>query len=773
MLQVGVDSMNYQLKYTHYSITGQQSNCGITSGNSVITDSNGKYMDKFFIGNADEVLDHYAFTQNPTGGEGGRWYPDRNKDFKLYAILDENQDIASWPTYFIALKAHKQRPDYCYWICETKQYRVNEPNTEDDQHIDDYLYFNWGILTADNNGHYKLTETRGNAYMYGDNLICGVISDIAKKSYFDLTNGNFVLAKGDTTALSYINGVLTIKGVNDPDNVNSILYRLGLVENEEIGGENLLYIKEYSDNHLDCEEGEIYTYDEEVTYYSGSGNSRQHTLIPAGKYVFSADGVEYEPEDYHADITLLLAAFNSSGTIHKTKLIPKGKVRDIVIETTVSCYFCIRAICDGSKMLQQCQGYGIAHNMQLQSGTKSTEYNNYIKHLTSALQGQTDIAGGLILSNLIMLRNASKNVTSGLSGVSDDGRKFVRTPGSQVIRSVNSEGVVLWGGGNYEQALNQAMGLANELPILLTKTGIKSRIGCFEVVSENSIAVYDSAKTYRILLTSGTTMSLKMQQKVNNAWTDLLIINSDNVDIDYDIRTLGKTSLCPTVKTETDTSSTYLIQCADANGELIEKIAVPAGCQCDLSATNTIWIAILSEYGGWYNREVYLYATVSLVKVNGDGTYTKIASHSISGVGATRIDDNSINWNITLSSFTGSPYSIANAGNYGLLLEIDHFYRINGAGVGYEEHVYNDHWSGCTIGVSTKQDIHFSKTSAEDRTIMKIGRNGMLIAHSASSYFLAKNDQTNMDVRIGGLPTLSDSSKPDSLYKSGGHLMIN
>lgn len=231
MLQVGADSMNYQLKYTHYGMNGQTSNCGVYKGESEQTDpDSGKlYFDSFVIENAEEVMDHYVYTKDLAGG---RWYPvERNVQFPLHKVQQEGQEQESYPTYFIALKASTTDSRDCHWVCEPVQHKVNELLNDDGT---GYYYFNWGILVPDADGHYALTETRGNAYMYGDNLICGQISTLAGNSYFDLTHGNFVLSNGDESdaALSYINGVLTIKGFAKDSDITNILVQLGLVEDK-------------------------------------------------------------------------------------------------------------------------------------------------------------------------------------------------------------------------------------------------------------------------------------------------------------------------------------------------------------------------------------------------------------------------------------------------------------------------------------------------------------------------------------------------------------
>lgn len=205
MLQVGADSMNYQLDKTRtgLSANGQQvfHNC------SCKKDGSGKWH---FEVDAADTLRHFVYTQ---GGQGGTW--------DITNGIDVSLDGKS--NYFVCVKCSREGNNGT-WICSTKQYAVND---EEDTTA---WFFNWGILTVDSAGNYTLVETRGNAYMYGDNLVCGKISTLAGNSYFDLTHGNFVLSDGTSKALSYENGILTIGGVND-ESADSILTRLGLTEN--------------------------------------------------------------------------------------------------------------------------------------------------------------------------------------------------------------------------------------------------------------------------------------------------------------------------------------------------------------------------------------------------------------------------------------------------------------------------------------------------------------------------------------------------------------
>lgn len=207
MQQVGADSMNYQLDNTRSGLgsDGQPTlfNCSCERG------SDGYYHFKVY---SDDTLRHYVYTQ---GLQAGNW------EIPVGATGDVQ--LNGTESYFVCLKCPKN-DTVGQWICSTKQYAVNDP--EDDG----CWFFNWAILTVDSGGVYTLTETRGNAYMYGDNLVCGKISSLARNSYFDLTHGNFVLGDGSGSSLSYINGVLTIRG--SEGDAKDTLARLGIIEDD-------------------------------------------------------------------------------------------------------------------------------------------------------------------------------------------------------------------------------------------------------------------------------------------------------------------------------------------------------------------------------------------------------------------------------------------------------------------------------------------------------------------------------------------------------------
>lgn len=350
----------------------------------------------------------------------------------------------------------------------------------------DYLLL--GILSSEflddlptpNTSYRVFNRSNGYTQITGGTITTEQIQDPTRSLIIDFaSNPPRIIARQDAQIIGNISFYAADGTVEDAETfVNN---RIGA-----IGGENFLYIHDYSSGQVTCEEGEVFTYYEELTYYSGSGASRQHTLLPAGKYVFSAEDAYMYVEDNHADIRLYIAAFNSSGQEVATAQIPLGfsyqnrkKVRDVKITTSVPCYFCMKMVCDGTDMQQWCSGDAGAKKMQLQNGERSTEYNNYMEHLSNAIKGTTDIFGGLLMTNVMMLKNEQGAVTAGMSGLSGT--------------ALNPEKVLMWGGGTYINALYAALhdyymasGSSSKITTLLKKDGT-GKIGVFYIESDKAV----------------------------------------------------------------------------------------------------------------------------------------------------------------------------------------------------------------------------------------------------------------------------------------------
>lgn len=127
-------------------------------------------------------------------------------------------------------------------------------------------------------------------------------------------------------------------------------------------------------------------------------------------------------------------------------------------------------------------------NLALYEGSHSAEfYKEYIKHLTDALQGTTETRGGMVMTNVLMLKNEDGNVTAGMSGLTGD--------------SANPENVFLWADpnekkGSYGNALAQSKRDVteigkNDITTLIKKDGT-AKIGVFSIdQSKARVKVYN------------------------------------------------------------------------------------------------------------------------------------------------------------------------------------------------------------------------------------------------------------------------------------------
>ena len=770
MLQVGADSMNYQLKYTHYSMNGHTANCGLRFDTdhptTEITDpeSGKSYIDSFFIGNAEEVLDHYVYTENPTNGEGGRWYPqERNTLWQLHKVVGPDGTTDIYPVYFVALKASRTLPNDCHWVCDTVQHMVNED--------DNYFYFNWGILAPESEsvGKYALTETRGNAYMYGDNLICGQISTLAGNSYFDLTHGDFVLSQDGPDSqgkyhegLTYINGVLTIYGFAKDSDITNILVQLGVIDgkindlenphtnlwpiDEEINltladrethllgyiladhfnrGDKFtgsIEIKNYTPSESD-ETGYVYislrvkyidSDDEEQTFWYDYGGGEFVEIREDGKDQFSIiiDGIIEDIEDSE-DVTV-------------------SEIKEIMV------YIEPHLSMSESVSLTLYQGMII-------SGNKPGVYSLAYKHLADALQGSTQIAGGLMMTNVMMLKNEQGEVKAGMSGLTNDG-----------------ENVLMWGGATYPEALYASIhnylkkaggGL---IPILLKKDGT-GKIGCFRVLNENTVSVMSADGTSEILISAGENAQDTNIIIKQNGVTKVIIsgdeINRNSVS-GYSLT--GKRNSGATV---TNSNQTVVVEQINLTGGV-------GAWTVDFEANNVIYGFYVSPLSSI--RQIK--GTISVYLCNRLIGYANFTSGELSNATYTQ----EVSWISTISKFSSVTSALH---NLEVMLSNVQVKRDGSWGTDFRNQLSVAYVRFCTGTGSdgskyVDKSVNFSNVASDD--IVQIGRNGIQVSHKSGGFVQMLNDNNDLYVRMFGLPTSipTGNDKSGKIYNWKGFLRV-
>lgn len=750
MMQVGADSMNYLLDKTYQSADGAPHNYSI----SRLSDTS----NPVFNVNSIDRLSHLVYVQS---GENGHW----TIPAPFSQTLQPNDD-GSWSPYFVCIRCRKDGAnalDEQAWICSKHQYAVNQdvnPETglTTDQYgnlMTDYWYFNWAILTCpENDGNYVLRETRGNAYMYGDSLICGKISSLAQNSYFDLNTGNFVLGgnKDGSAALSYIDGVLTISGLPDEDKINDLIEEINKINNLEIGGENII---------PDSEEMSVSL---PMSYPIGEFMLTPHSdedsfvAIKAGTYVFSAENAKcvWYGQKYGGDYSsyipfnCYLKATYTDGTYGEmTQIIAvnDSSIKDISFTIEKEAVISLVVSYNPSAIPEDSIVERVTitlTNVMLQKGNKSTSYQQYVKHITAALQGSTEIAGGLVMTNLLMLKDTQNRndgtpvVTAGMSGKSDDG-------------------VLIWGGGSYLKAIDQAKGviesLYDMLPVLLTKTGIGSRIGCLRVLTSTQVSV-DGVDGSQILI-DASAGSITAFDADGNAKIE---ITSKAIDKNTaDIQSFSKKSYdsWTLVSDSEQTSLVFYQQQLKNNGYY--KI----NCETGLAK---IYMHYRITFNGYYAVSDVKVSFKIQVRSGGTSkwTFATVSNYSMAG-GSSYLDGY-----LSMSASVGIPTN-ARAPKINNNVEIGIYDAVAiGTILGTTpntrlQFAIKDIWFGYgtvtnTGGGTTPCDVQFSMATT-DKTI--IGSNGIQV-QSENGLVQILNDSDKTYIRATNLPTDSDTSSLDT-----------
>ena len=133
-------------------------------------------------------------------------------------------------------------------------------------------------------------------------------------------------------------------------------------------------------------------------------------------------------------------------------------------------------------------------NLALYEGSHSPDfYKEYIKHLTDALHGTTEVSGGMVMTNVIMLKGTDGNTRAGMSGLEDDN-------------------VMIWADadatkGSYANALAQSKKSVeniddSDITTLIKKDGT-SKIGIFRIGTDKVVVKVPGQGSVLIDVTNG------------------------------------------------------------------------------------------------------------------------------------------------------------------------------------------------------------------------------------------------------------------------------
>lgn len=405
------------------------------------------------------------------------------------------------------------------------------------------------------------------------------------------------------------------------------------------------------------------------------------------------------------------------------------------------------------------QGYAIdgaisvaIWHIKLEEGNKPTAWsesendvNNRISeldYLKEALQGTTEIDGGLVLTNLIKLRNQSNKENGGISGLSNDN-------------------VAFWSGGTYEEALNQATGKSETLPVLITKdeNGYGTKFGIFKIV-EDGIEVSSSSGNSKVLVTSQSIDEVSVIQKPIeiNAFNEGYSIKQDGV--------IGTKRISPSTTKNKAGQNVYVIYSANLGS---------IGGNYSASSTKlTIkpQVGTMDEAGG------------------STGTISNMASITLGNIYFIVKKNNVVIYESTLLGHNKTYSCIGNNGSNGAELDVNIPSKLDfGKGYGNvniylcsnslsgEVSVTKNKPAGVGTGhyaaASISTDIFQLSFVGIDKYVV-MARDGIAIIQRQDAYFIVKNpsDSNLLDIRMKGLPTYSYPGT-GRLYQQSGYIRIS
>ena len=660
LLQVGADSMNYILDKTRIAYE-QMSNI------SFAKDANEIWSISF---SATDVLRHRAYIDN---GYDGRW---NVATLSAPVVLDDDK------VYYVAIKAVRNSNE-AQWVVDTIQHSVSEE--------DGYWYFNYGIISSVNSrGERFFTETRGNVYVYGDNIFAGRIVTMDGDSYLDLDGNEFKL--GDT--LHYVNGVLTIKGS-----------AIG-----KIGGQNLF-------------RGVWADWGVETPGHTPSNKSLLRSDdLTYGHYIMQGTAYSlyggYSLDLYDQNGTLLMNLLRGdisalSPLATEDNPITMSTGGDLSCEFDIdlselgctSCYIAILPYAPASGGAQYFRMW--LDKPMLQYGDVKTEYQPYVEHLAKAIKGSTELQGGLVMTNVLLLKDKNGKVQSGMSGLED--------------------GIGFFAGGTYEQAvahLNAAISgtldqLTKMLPVIIARNGGYGRIGCFNIVNEKTVEVESGSNKITINTDNGISVSVNNNDKI--------------VIVPYEVEMSQASS-------QTIQSNPYIIVLTTTSNESSTGDVIDLMTRARIVAPSRIEATFTLNESGMQSCDIVGFLRLCN-RDTGEKIRIGVATESVvSSQTATLV-------------FTPTSNGIISGGHL--------YFEMQFAG--------NDASKVTPINITlpTGNVIEFKSLASEP--LVQIGTNGIIISQSQSNFIKILNGNNNyIDIQVGGLSDGTGITTNGQVYQEAG-----
>lgn len=345
----------------------------------------------------------------------------------------------------------------------------------------------------------KATEIIADKEIIADNIKTGTIYSKDGNSYFNLDNGDFVLENDNGTALKYENGTLTIGGYDN------------------IGGENICPHEEltaiyHPNNYKDSVVTKILCKVENGKKYIGTLGELVSTIPSGASELLSETFIMLISNDDNINLS---SAYHLRH--YKWGEVMNINLTDYELSQADVLYLAL-VFCNLDKVVEGAQDeqdidsrMNIILNQNFRTGyyDETREIDTMTaRRIMIALHGSTDITGGLVMTNVLSLKDEDGNVTAGMSGLKDDG-------------------ITLWSGGTYEEAVNAAKDdsydTGNGAITTLFKKDGTGKIGIFKI--SDTQAVVSISKQGKIVIDASDDGGIYI--KDNNGENNVIIKNND------------------------------------------------------------------------------------------------------------------------------------------------------------------------------------------------------------------------------------------------------
>lgn len=444
-------------------------------------------------------------------------------------------------------------------------------------------------------------------------------------------------------------------------------------------------------------------------------------LQNGAEYVFSVGKVEQNAAGMSTtQFTVLLYNFAASTNSGRTLLNISGSRQTctFTVPATGNWSLLIYNGVNGSTSGNQLTFY----DLMLQNGTKATAYQRYTKALAEAMQGTTDIDGGLVLTNLIQLKNAAGAVTAGITGLDSQGQN-----------------VFLWCGGTFENAL------AESVLALIRRDGSgffagkkmkwgtdgSFQVGIFQVYQDRIVVSGDNGES--ITITNLPISDVQSNAQTINIGTGLSGTKStgsfNNTSTSLKNITLGSVTASSASKGNYILKGSVSVVLNLTGGSFTGSGLKPMGVSMSITITLSVIIG----------------STTVLTKTICNHVKTQDWGATDRYTYTTTLDGESF-------VYSGSSGSVV----------------VKAVITGFSCGVINSSGNYVSIGLSTTSPISMVSTTKE--TI--IAKDGLVVRTDSEHYFSADISENTIKVIMKGLPTSNSGLEPGQLYRSGDTLKI-